>query len=117
MQRLALARALIRRPSLLLLDEPLSNLDARLRDRMRSEIRTLQRRLGITTLFVTHDQVEALSMSNRIAVMDGGHIVQEGTPREIYQHPATRFVAGAGVIGVLALATVSASEKRVLVRP
>ena len=93
-QRLALARALIRRPSLLLLDEPLSNLDARLRDRMRSEIRTLQRRLGITTLFVTHDQVEALSMSNRIAVMDGGHIVQEGTPREIYQHPATRFVAG-----------------------
>ena len=93
-QRLALARALIRRPSLLLLDEPLSNLDARLRDRMRAEIRALQRRIGITTLFVTHDQVEALSMSNRIAVMDGGHIIQEGTPREIYQHPATRFVAG-----------------------
>jgi iron(III) transport system ATP-binding protein len=93
-QRLALARALIRRPSLLLLDEPLSNLDARLRDRMRSEIRALQRRLGITTLFVTHDQVEALSMSNRIAVMDAGRIVQEGTPRDIYQHPATRFVAG-----------------------
>jgi iron(III) transport system ATP-binding protein len=92
-QRLALARALIRRPRLLLLDEPLSNLDARLRDRMRAEIRDLQRRLGITTLYVTHDQVEALSMSNRIAVMDGGHIVQEGTPKEIYRNPVSRFVA------------------------
>jgi iron(III) transport system ATP-binding protein len=92
-QRLALARALVRRPRLLLLDEPLSNLDARLRDRMRAEIRDLQRRLGITTLYVTHDQVEALSMSNRIAVMDQGHIVQEGTPQDIYRRPATRFVA------------------------
>ena len=92
-QRLALARALIRRPRLLLLDEPLSNLDAKLRERMRIEVRDLQRRLGLTTLYVTHDQSEALSMSNRIAVMDGGHIVQEGTPREIYQRPATHFVA------------------------
>jgi len=92
-QRLALARALIRRPKVLLLDEPLSNLDARLRDRMRTEIRDLQRLIGITTLYVTHDQVEALSMSNRIAVMDGGRIVQEGTPKEIYERPATRFVA------------------------
>jgi iron(III) transport system ATP-binding protein len=92
-QRLALARALIRQPRLLLLDEPLSNLDAKLRDRMRGEIRSLQRRLGITTVYVTHDQVEALSMSDRIAVMDGGKIVQEGTPREIYGLPATRFVA------------------------
>jgi iron(III) transport system ATP-binding protein len=93
-QRLALARALIRRPRVLLLDEPLSNLDARLRDRMRAEIRDLQRRVGITTLYVTHDQVEALSMSDRIAVMDRGRIVQEGDARSIYGNPATRFVAG-----------------------
>jgi iron(III) transport system ATP-binding protein len=92
-QRLALARALVRRPKLLLLDEPLSNLDAKLRERMRTDVRGLQRQLGITTLYVTHDQVEALSMSNRIAVMSGGKIVQEGTPREIYQHPTTQFVA------------------------
>jgi iron(III) transport system ATP-binding protein len=92
-QRLALARALVRQPSLLLLDEPLSNLDATLRDRMRTEIRGLQRRLGITTLYVTHDQTEALSMSNRIGVMSGGRIVQEGTPREIYQRPSSPFVA------------------------
>jgi iron(III) transport system ATP-binding protein len=92
-QRLALARALVRRPKLLLLDEPLSNLDATLRDRMRTELRNLQRQLGITTLYVTHDQAEALSMSSRIAVMSGGQIVQEATPREIYLKPASRFVA------------------------
>jgi iron(III) transport system ATP-binding protein len=92
-QRLALARALVRRPKLLLLDEPLSNLDATLRDRMRTELRNLQRQLGITTLYVTHDQTEALSMSSRIAVMSGGRIVQEATPRDIYLKPATRFVA------------------------
>jgi iron(III) transport system ATP-binding protein len=92
-QRLALARALVRQPSLLLLDEPLSNLDAALRERMRAEIRSLQRRLGITTLYVTHDQAEALSMSNRIGVMSGGRILQEGKPREIYQQPASPFVA------------------------
>ncbi len=92
-QRLALARALVRRPRVLLLDEPLSNLDAKLRDQMRRELRDLQRRLGITTLYVTHDQVEALSMSNRIAVMSNGRIVQEGTPREIYQRPTSRFAA------------------------
>jgi iron(III) transport system ATP-binding protein len=92
-QRLALARALVRRPKLLLLDEPLSNLDAKLRQAMRAELATLQQELGITTLFVTHDQDEALSMSNRIAVMQAGKIVQEGGPREVYQRPATRFVA------------------------
>ncbi len=92
-QRLALARAIIRRPRLLLLDEPLSNLDARLREQMRTELRDLQRRLGITTLYVTHDQSEALSMSDTIAVMSRGKIVQEGPPQEIYQRPATRFVA------------------------
>ena len=92
-QRLALARALVRQPSLLLLDEPLSNLDAKLRDDMRLEVRDLVTRLGITTLYVTHDQGEALSMSDRIAVMRDGHIVQEGSAREIYQTPATTFVA------------------------
>jgi iron(III) transport system ATP-binding protein len=92
-QRLALARALVREPKVLLLDEPLSNLDAKLRERMRVELRELQRKLRITTLYVTHDQLEALSMSSVIAVMSGGRIVQEGSPREIYMHPKTRFVA------------------------
>lgn len=92
-QRLALARALVRRPQVLLLDEPLSNLDAKLRERMRVELRELQRRLRITTLYVTHDQIEALSMSNTIAVMSSGVIVQEGSPREIYLQPKTQFVA------------------------
>ncbi|HXG50872.1 MAG TPA: ABC transporter ATP-binding protein [candidate division Zixibacteria bacterium] len=92
-QRLALARALVREPQVLLLDEPLSNLDAKLRERMRVELRELQRRLRITTLYVTHDQIEALSMSNVIAVMNAGVIVQEGTPREIYLHPKSQFVA------------------------
>jgi iron(III) transport system ATP-binding protein len=92
-QRLALARALIRQPKLLLLDEPLSNLDAKLREAMRAEVATLQQELGVTTLYVTHDQDEALSMSSRIAVMSEGQIVQEGTPRQIYEQPATRFVA------------------------
>ena len=92
-QRLALARALVREPKILLLDEPLSNLDAKLRDAMRAELRSIQRRLGITTLYVTHDQAEALSMSNRIAVMSAGRMVQVGTPREIYTAPSTRFVA------------------------
>jgi len=92
-QRLALARALVREPQVLLLDEPLSNLDAKLRERMRFELRELQRRLRITTLYVTHDQIEALSMSNMIAVMNSGVIVQEGAPREVYLQPKTKFVA------------------------
>ena len=92
-QRLALARALGRDPQLLLLDEPLSNLDASLRELMRTELRRLQRNMGVTTLYVTHDQSEALSMSNRVAVMDGGRIVQEARPRELYRKPATKFVA------------------------
>jgi iron(III) transport system ATP-binding protein len=92
-QRLALARALVREPQVLLLDEPLSNLDAKLRERMRFELRELQRRLRITTLYVTHDQIEALSMSNVIAVMNSGVIVQEGAPREIYLQPKSQFVA------------------------
>src|SRR5687767_9366409 len=92
-QRLALARALVRKPKLLLLDEPLSNLDAKLRERMRIELRQLQRRLGITTIYVTHDQGEALFLSHRIAVMHAGKIVQEGAPRDLYREPASGFVA------------------------
>jgi iron(III) transport system ATP-binding protein len=92
-QRLALSRALVAEPKVLLLDEPLSNLDAKLREQMRIELRDLQRRLGITTLYVTHDQAEALSMSDRIAVMNDGEIEQEGTPEEIYTRPANEFVA------------------------
>jgi iron(III) transport system ATP-binding protein len=92
-QRLSLARALVRRPRVLLLDEPLSNLDARLRVQMRKELRSLQRRIKVTTVFVTHDQVEALSMSNRVAVMSRGVIAQVGTPRQIYQSPQDEFVA------------------------
>ena len=92
-QRVALARVLVLRPKLLLFDEPLSNLDARLRLQMRSEIRTLQQTLGVTALFVTHDQDEASAIADRIVVMNQGRIEQVGTPSEIYQEPATRFVA------------------------
>jgi iron(III) transport system ATP-binding protein len=92
-QRVALARAIVRRPALLLLDEPLSNLDARLRDSMRRELSTLIRHIGITAVFVTHDQVEALSLADRVAVMDQGCLVQEGSPAEIYERPANLFVA------------------------
>lgn len=92
-QRVALARALVTEPSVLLLDEPLSNLDARLRVDMRDEIRTIQRDSGITTLFVTHDQGEALTLADRVVVMNEGVIQQIGTPESIYERPATRFVA------------------------
>lgn len=92
-QRLALARALAMEPELLLLDEPLSNLDAKLRERMRFELKRLQRDLGLTTVYVTHDQSEALALSHEIAVMSEGRIRQVGSPREIYERPANRFVA------------------------
>jgi len=92
-QRVALARALVINPTVLLLDEPLSNLDLKLREEMRIEIVSIQRRLGITTVFVTHDQGEALVMSDRIAVMNHGRIEQIGDPSAIYEAPATRFVA------------------------
>lgn len=92
-QRVALARAIVHKPRLLLLDEPLSNLDAKLRDTMRIELRQLIKSLGITALFVTHDQVEAMSMSDRVALMCEGNIVQVGQPREIYLHPETAFAA------------------------
>jgi iron(III) transport system ATP-binding protein len=92
-QRVALARTLVIRPRVLLLDEPLSNLDAKLRAQMRIELLKLQRDLGITTVYVTHDQEEALTLSTRIAVLSGGAVMQEGTPRAIYEAPQTRFVA------------------------
>ena len=92
-QRVALARALAHPPQLLLLDEPFSNLDAKLRSRAREWLRLLQRRLGVTTVFVTHDQDEALSMSDRIVVMEHGRVRQIGTPEEVYRAPADRFVA------------------------
>jgi ABC-type Fe3+/spermidine/putrescine transport system ATPase subunit len=92
-QRVALARALIIRPKLLLLDEPLSNLDARLRAAMREEIRRVQRTLGITALYVTHDQEEAMSIADRVVVLNAGRIEQVGTPQQVYERPATQFVA------------------------
>jgi iron(III) transport system ATP-binding protein len=92
-QRLALARALVMEPKLLLLDEPLSNLDAKLRELMRFELKRLQRELKITTVYVTHDQSEALALSHQIAVMSAGRIQQIGSPREIYERPQTQFVA------------------------
>jgi putative spermidine/putrescine transport system ATP-binding protein len=92
-QRVALARALVNRPRVLLLDEPLGALDLKLREEMQVELRTIQREVGITFVFVTHDQGEALSMSSRVAVFNHGRLEQVGTPREIYNHPATAFVA------------------------
>jgi len=92
-QRVALARALVRNPKVLLLDEPLSNLDAKLREKMRFEIKSLVQRMGITSVYVTHDQAEAMVISDRIAVMHSGDVVQVGTPHQIYKEPVNRFVA------------------------
>lgn len=92
-QRVAIARAIVRQPEVLLLDEPLSNLDAKLRLTMREEIRRIQQELGITTVFVTHDQEEAMSISDRIIVMNNGNIVQHGHPNELYDNPNSEFVA------------------------
>ena len=93
-QRVAVARSLVLEPSVMLFDEPLSNLDARLRRSMREEIRALQQRLKLTVAYVTHDQSEALAVSDRIVVMDAGVIAQAGTPQQLYEHPASAFVAG-----------------------
>jgi iron(III) transport system ATP-binding protein len=93
-QRVALARAIVRQPKLLLLDEPLSNLDAALREEMRNELKRLQQQIGITTIYVTHDQAEALEMSDLVAVMNHGRVVQMGPPRDIYLRPRDAFVAG-----------------------
>ena len=92
-QRVALARALVMEPGVLLFDEPLSNLDAKLRVQMRTEIRKIQRAVGITAIYVTHDQAEAMSMSDRVVILNNGKIAQVGTPKEIYYHPASEFCA------------------------
>ena len=127
-QRVALGRALVYSPSVLLLDEPFSNLDAKLRERARTWVKELQRTLGLTTIFVTHDQDEALSMSDRIVVMSAGAVQQIGTPEEVYRAPANRFVAEFvgrvnlvdGVVaardGAVLLVDVAASAKRLAVR-
>ncbi|MDK2869402.1 MAG: multiple sugar transport system ATP-binding protein [Pyrococcus sp.] len=93
-QRVALGRAIVRRPQVFLMDEPLSNLDAKLRVKMRAELKKLQKQLGVTTIYVTHDQVEAMTMGDRIAVMNQGVLQQVGTPEEVYEKPANTFVAG-----------------------
>lgn len=112
-QRVALARALALSPGLLLLDEPLSALDAQVRVKLRIEIAQLQKRLGITTVMVTHDQAEALAMADRIVVMDKGYIAQVGTPQSIYQRPATPFVANfIGVMNFLRGVVVSSTQVR-----
>ena len=110
-QRVALARALAVKPSVLLLDEPLSALDAKIRISLRAEIRAIQRELGITTIYVTHDQEEALSMSDRIVVMNEGQVEQIGTPVDIYNQPRTRFVASfVGTLTILAAKAVDAKK-------
>jgi iron(III) transport system ATP-binding protein len=93
MQRVALARALVFDPALLLFDEPLSNLDLKLRERLRGELKQLQRRTGLTSIYVTHDQSEAVELADRIVVMEEGRVVQTGTPLELYRRPCSRFVA------------------------
>jgi putative spermidine/putrescine transport system ATP-binding protein len=112
-QRVALARALVNRPKVLLLDEPLGALDLKLREQMQVELKELQREVGITFIFVTHDQGEALSMSDRVAVFNLGRVEQVGSPREVYEHPATEFVAG--FVGTANL--VSDGDGLVTVRP
>src|SRR5512137_557481 len=113
-QRIALARALATSPSLLLLDEPLSALDAKERDRLRGEIRQLQQRLGVTTIMVTHDQEEALSMADRVVVMNHGVIEQVGPPLEVYERPTTPFVADfIGKVNVLSATCVGEGRYRV----
>ena len=113
-QRVALARALVNRPKVLLLDEPLGALDLKLREQMQVELKEIQREVGITFVFVTHDQDEALTMSDRIAVFNNGRIEQLGTPTEVYEHPATPFVAG--FVGTSNLLSAAAAEA-VLGRP
>lgn len=110
-QRVALARALVIRPRTLLLDEPLSNLDAKLREETRAEIRRIQKEAGLTSIYVTHDQAEAMAMSDRIAVMESGRVRQVGTPHEIYHRPATAFVARfIGRSNVLSLPVLGATD-------
>jgi iron(III) transport system ATP-binding protein len=116
-QRVALARSLVVEPGILLLDEPLSNLDAKLRERMRGELKELQRRTGITFVYVTHDQAEALALSDKIAVIQGGRLVQLGTPRDVYDRPANRRVADfMGLINLLPATVAGAAGGRLTLR-
>jgi len=115
-QRVALARALVYEPSLLLLDEPFSNLDTKLREQMRIEIKLLQSKLGITVLFVTHDQVEALSLSTRLAVIHQGRVQQVGTPRDLYEQPANQIVRDFLGRSVLLKGTVISTESDLRIR-
>ena len=114
-QRVALARALVLNPKILLLDEPLSNLDAKIRVQVRAEIRKLQKELGITTVYVTHDQEEALTLSDRIAVFNQGRVFQVGPPKELYERPANRFVADFIGINNLIEGTVQSANGRLVV--
>jgi putative spermidine/putrescine transport system ATP-binding protein len=120
-QRVALARALINHPKVLLLDEPLGALDLKLRQQMQVELKAIQQRVGITFIFVTHDQEEALSMSDRIAVFNEGRIVQVGTPSDVYERPASPFVAGfvgtSNLIGAELAMKITGSEQMFSVRP
>jgi spermidine/putrescine transport system ATP-binding protein len=112
-QRVALARALVLEPAVLLLDEPLGALDAKLRHQLQDELKTLQQRVGITFVYVTHDQEEALTMSDQIAVMSQGLVEQVGTPREVYEEPTTEFVADfLGISNLLGAELVSVHEGR-----
>jgi iron(III) transport system ATP-binding protein len=116
-QRVALARSLVVEPKILLLDEPLSNLDAKLRERMRSELKQLQRRTGITFVYVTHDQAEALALSDRIAVIHGGRLQQFGTPQEVYARPASRVVADfMGLVNLMPATVVAVDGHRLRLR-
>lgn len=116
-QRVALARALVVRPKVLLFDEPLSNLDAQLRVRMRGEIRALQRRLGITSVYVTHDQEEAFSIADQVAIMNRGQLVQLGVPHELYYQPADRFVAEfVGLSNIIPVELVESNSNGAVVR-
>lgn len=114
-QRVALARAIVRKPSVFLMDEPLSNLDAKLRGLMRAELKRLQQDLGVTTIYVTHDQIEAMTLAHRVAIMDEGVLQQVDTPREIYDNPTNQFVAK--FIGSPAMNIISApiSEKSIMI--
>jgi ABC-type Fe3+/spermidine/putrescine transport system ATPase subunit len=117
-QRIALARALVMRPRMLLLDEPLSNLDAHLREEMGGEIRRIQRETGLTVLHVTHDQVEAMTLADRIVVMDKGRVMQVGRPREVYRRPQNRFVAGfMGISNLLRCAIAGQNGRSAAVLP
>lgn len=116
-QRVALARALVLEPGVLLFDEPLSNLDAKLRVTMRTEIRKIQQKVGITAVYVTHDQLEAMSISDKIIIMSKGKVEQTGSPREIYYHPASRFVADfIGEANFLKAQVLTASGEKAMIR-